>query len=136
MLQIGRSFLTPHSPAQMGPFLGSFLFEITKKIRVVFPRPHCRTHAALLPFRDVVSGGIGVQSLTPGFTHGARAALTSMLRDQSRHVCIDSRVPVVKCPPENGENLGECTLRELAFILAVCILSFRKNPIAQEAHLA
>jgi SAM-dependent methyltransferase len=53
-----------------------------KKFSLEFPQLSVEQISPFLPFRYLVSGGVGMRSLMPGFTHGAWAGLERSLQPQ------------------------------------------------------
>lgn len=74
---------------QSGPLSGAngalpwILFDRDRaKFAVQFPQLSIEFVRPFLPFRYLVSGGVGLRSLMPGFTHSAWAALERALRSR------------------------------------------------------
>lgn len=75
--------------ASTGPLSGSnsaipwiVFVRDRRKFESLFPELPIKRIRPFMPFRYLVSGGVGLRSLMPGFTHAAWAALESMLESQ------------------------------------------------------
>jgi len=78
-----------------GPLSGAngalpwILFERDRgKFLEKFPQFTVEQVRPFLPFRYLVSGGVGLRSLMPGFTHGAWASLERALQPQMRRLAM------------------------------------------------
>jgi SAM-dependent methyltransferase len=94
-----------------GPLSGAnaalpwILFERDRtKFAIEFPQLSIEQVRPFLPFRYVLSGGVALRSLMPGFTHTAWASLESALEPVMGSLGMFAFVSVVK----GGHNHGEC----------------------------
>ncbi len=58
------------------------------KFELLFPKPTVERIRPFLPFRYLVSGGVGLRSLMPGFMHAAWARLERLLESQMPRVAM------------------------------------------------
>jgi SAM-dependent methyltransferase len=65
-----------------------------QKFELSFPDLIIEHISPFLPFRYVVSGGVGMRSLTPGFTHGAWVGLERLLRCQMANLAMFAFISV------------------------------------------
>jgi SAM-dependent methyltransferase len=86
-----------------GPLSGAngalpwILFERDReKFSREFPQFSIEQIRPFLPFRYLVSGGVGMRSLMPGFTHGAWTALERALQPQMQRLGMFAFVSLVK----------------------------------------
>jgi SAM-dependent methyltransferase len=63
-----------------------------------FPQLSLEKVHPFLPFRYIVSGGVGMRSLMPAFTHAAWARLEGLLEPQMSHLGMFAFVSLVKGP--------------------------------------
>ena len=61
-----------------------------------FPQLHIETIRPFLPFRYLLSGGVSLRSLAPGFTHGLWAGLERRLESQMDRVAMFAFVAVAR----------------------------------------
>lgn len=67
------------------------------KFAAEFPQYSIEQVRPFLPFRYLVSGGVGLRSLMPGFTHGAWASLERALQSQMPGIAMFAFIAVQKC---------------------------------------
>jgi SAM-dependent methyltransferase len=99
--------LDPNAPdwtfPSRGPLSGAngalpwILFERDReKFTREFPQFSIEQIRPFLPFRYLVSGGVGMRSLMPGFTHGAWAALERALQPQMHRLGMFAFISLAK----------------------------------------
>jgi hypothetical protein len=59
-----------------------------QKFDCEFPDLVIETIRPFLPFRYLLSGGVGMRSLMPGFTHSSWAAFKEMLESQMNYLAM------------------------------------------------
>jgi SAM-dependent methyltransferase len=59
-----------------------------RRFESLFPELSIERIRPFLPFRYLISGGVGLRSLMPGFTHDAWAGLERMLESQMPHLAM------------------------------------------------
>jgi len=69
-----------------------------------FPQFSIEQVRPFLPFRYLVSGGLALRSLMPGFTHGAWAALERALHSEMPRLAMFAFISLRK----SVQNLGKC----------------------------
>jgi SAM-dependent methyltransferase len=69
-----------------------------KKFEVEFPALSIQEIQPFLPFRYLLSGGVGMRSLTPGFTHPIWKGIERMLAPQMSRLAMFAFVSLRKCP--------------------------------------
>lgn len=91
-----------------GPLSGAngalpwILFERDRgKFNAEFPQLAVEQVRPFLPFRYLVSGGVGMRSLMPGFTHGAWAKLEGALEPRMSRLAMFAFISLRKCGPSS-----------------------------------
>jgi len=67
-----------------------------KKFQEEFPNLRIECTHPFLPFRYWVSGGVGMRSLLPGFTHGAWAGVERLMKPQMARIGMFAFVALCK----------------------------------------
>ena len=67
-----------------------------RRFESLFPELSIERIRPFLPFRYLVSGGVGLRSLMPGFTHAAWAALERMLESEMPRLAMFALVSLVR----------------------------------------